>query len=80
MTKGNNVITGLIAGAFIGTAVGLLVAPKPGKETREMVATRAGEWRTKAGDYVGTLRQKIRRDAQANGVEELSDEHVISAN
>jgi len=80
MTNGNNLVTGLIAGAFIGTVVGLLVAPKPGKETRQIVAIRAGEWRTKAGDYVGTLREKIRRDSQANGVEEHSNEHIISAN
>ena len=80
MTNGNSVMTGIIAGAFIGTVIGLLVAPKPGKETRQIVASRAEEWRTKAGDYVGTLRQKIQRDSQVNGVEELSNEHLISAN
>jgi gas vesicle protein len=80
MMNGNNIITGVIAGALVGTVLGLMVAPKPGKETRQIVASRAGEWRIKAGDYVGTLRQKIQRDAQANGVEELSNEHMISAN
>ena len=80
MTNGNNIISGLIAGEFIGTVIGLMVAPKPGKETRQIVVNRAGEWRLKAGDYVGTLRQKIQRDSQANGVEELANEHMISAN
>jgi gas vesicle protein len=35
--------TGLVVGALSGAAVALLFAPKSGKETREIVKTRAGE-------------------------------------
>ncbi len=48
-------ITGLVLGAVAGAAGGLLVAPKTGKETREIV-------RHKAGDYAGTLRERFGRD------------------
>ena len=80
MTDRNKVVTGLIVGALIGTVAGMLFAPKPGKETRHVVAGKAGEWRVKAGDYVGTLRQRIRRGAETNGAEELTHEHLLSTN
>ena len=39
----NRFFSGLIAGAVVGIVAGLLLAPKPGKETRHIVGTRAGE-------------------------------------
>ena len=76
MAKPNNLIIGLITGAVVGTVVGLLYAPKTGQETREIVATRAGVIRQKAGDYVGNLREKMRRGGSIEGSEEASDNHV----
>ena len=76
MAKPNNLITGLIAGAVVGTVIGLLFAPKTGKETREIVAARAGDIRQKAGDYVGNLRDKMRRGRSLEGSEETSNNHV----
>ncbi|MDP6550433.1 MAG: YtxH domain-containing protein [Dehalococcoidia bacterium] len=52
MERSNKLTTGLIAGAVVGAVAGLLLAPKPGKETRHMFASRAG-------DYAGTLRHRI---------------------
>jgi len=43
---------GLIAGVLAGTTVGLLCAPKPGKETRALI-------RQKTAGYVGALRGRI---------------------
>ena len=61
----NKLITGFIAGALVGVAAALLLAPKSGRETREMVATRAAELRQRAdelrqraGSYVGNLRNR----------------------
>ena len=54
--KGNKMFAGLVAGAAVGTAAGLLLAPKPGKESRHIVRTRAGEMRHKAGGYVDVIR------------------------
>ena len=76
MAKPNSLITGIITGALVGTVVGLLFAPKTGKETREIVATRAGVIRQRAGDYVGNLREKMRRGESFEGSEEASDNHV----
>lgn len=55
-------VTGLLAGALIGTAIGMLMAPKPGSETRQIVRERAGEYletaRERAGGYVGAARER----------------------
>ena len=52
-------VAGIIAGAALGTAAGMLFGPKPGKVTRRFVAMRA---RQKTGDYVDALRRKMRRE------------------
>jgi gas vesicle protein len=55
-------ITGVLAGALIGTAIGMLLAPKPGNETRQIVRERAGEYletaRERAGGYIGAARER----------------------
>ena len=76
MAKPNNLVTGMIAGALVGTVIGLLFAPKTGRETRDIVATRAGVIRQRAGDYVGNLREKMRRGSSLEDSEESSDNHV----
>ncbi len=55
-------IRGLIAGTLVGAAIGLLFAPKAGKETREVV-------RSKTGAYATALRERFRRSgAEADEV------------
>ena len=80
MTDGNKLFTGLIAGAVVGTIAGLLLAPKPGREARDLVASRAGEMRQKAGDYMVTLRQRIKKAESNDTMEESTNDHIISAN
>ena len=41
---------GLLVGAVIGVAIGFLYAPKPGRETRELLKHKAEEVREKAGE------------------------------
>jgi len=41
MAKSNTFITGLIAGAVVGAVAGVLLAPKSGKETRQLLRERA---------------------------------------
>ena len=76
MEKPNRLVTGIVAGAVVGTIIGLLFAPRTGKESREIVATRAGVIRQRAGDYVGNLREKMRRSRGLDGSEETSNNHV----
>ncbi len=50
----NKLVMGLVAGAIIGAAAGILLAPKAGKETRQMV-------RTRTSNLIGYIRQKFMR-------------------
>lgn len=58
MDRQNKLLYGLGTGVIVGTAIGLLLAPKTGKETRKIVAERAGSIRGRAA---GTLRQAMQR-------------------
>lgn len=59
MAKG--LVIGLLAGAVFGVAVGMLYAPRPGAETREMLREKAMEARDKAGEIV----EKVKERAQS---------------
>ena len=75
MTTRNKIILGITAGALFGSVAALLVAPKTGKETRQIVTSGAGRFASqvasqfgrKAGHYWGSLQQKIGK-AEGNGV------------
>ena len=58
MERTQKLLIGLGTGVIIGTAAGLLLALKTGKETRKIVADRAGSIRRQAA---GTLRQAMKR-------------------
>ena len=71
MVNTNKLVTGLIAGAALGAVAGLLFAPKPGKQSRQIVAARADELRNKAdgirdkaAGYVDAMRS--RRQSKEN--------------
>ncbi|MCH7605895.1 MAG: YtxH domain-containing protein [Chloroflexi bacterium] len=78
MANRNKLLTGLIAGVAVGAIAGLFLAPKPGKETRKIVATRAGTLRNKANDYVGVMRQRMRKGDTMQAVNEGNNHHVES--
>jgi gas vesicle protein len=50
MAKG--LCIGLLAGAIFGVAVGILYAPKPGAETREMLREKALEAKDKTMEVI----------------------------
>ncbi len=74
MADRNQFFTGLIAGAAGGAVAGLLLAPKSGKETRQIVVARAGEVRVKAGQYATSVRERLRRGQRG---EESANEATI---
>ena len=78
MANRNKLLTGLIAGVAVGAIAGLFLAPKPGKETRKIVATQAGTLRNKANDYVGVMRQRMRKSGAMQAVNEGNNHHVES--
>ena len=57
--SGSRFFTGLVAGALVGTSIGLLAAPKPGKDARSAV-------RQKAGGYVASIRERRRRGGDSH--------------
>ena len=57
----NQIMAGVVAGAVLGTALGVLFAPKTGKETRQIVNIKTNAMRTKAGDYVTSIRNKMKK-------------------
>ena len=61
MTTRNQLMTGIVTGALVGTALGMLFAPKTGKETRQVLALKTNAMKTKAGDYITTIRNKVKK-------------------
>ena len=83
MVKTNKLVTGLIAGAALGAVAGLLFAPKPGKESRQIVAARADELRDKADglrgkavDYVDAMRSRRKSKENQPVLAEATNGHV----
>ena len=76
MAKVNRFLVGLAIGTALGAAAGLLLAPKPGKETRKQVVAKAGELRQKASEYVEVLRNKPNEENRT--VNGSSDRHAGS--
>ncbi len=83
MVKTNKLVTGLIAGAALGAVAGLLFAPKPGKESRQIVAIRADELRNKADDlrgkavgYVDAMRSRRQSKENQPVLAEATNGHV----
>lgn len=71
MNKSGLFLGGLIAGAAIGAALGVLYAPRSGKETRDQLKAKMGELENEL--------VKIREKAKEKGIE-LKDEikHKVS--
>ncbi|MBN1369132.1 MAG: YtxH domain-containing protein [Dehalococcoidaceae bacterium] len=70
--KGAAFAMGILAGTAIGLAVGLLYAPRPGTETREMLKEKTDDARHKAADIVQEARErakKIVEDARGKAAE-----------
>ncbi len=51
-----NIIISALSGAAVGATLGLLFAPKKGKETREAIAKTGGEYMNKVNQKSGELK------------------------
>lgn len=65
------VLIGTLSGIVAGMAIGLLVAPAEGRETRQKIADTAGTWRRKmrrltgiTADELDELKDIIRRETK----------------
>ena len=59
--KSNDLLKGLFIGGLIGMALGILFAPKSGKETREDITRKANDLFAKAKKNMKKLRKKANR-------------------
>lgn len=57
---GGGFVLGLFIGAVIGGAVGLLLAPKPGAQTRAELVEMGGAWRTRADEMAAQMAAEMR--------------------
>ena len=76
MVNTNKLVTGLIAGAALGAVAGLLFAPKPGKQSRQIVAARADGIRDKAAGYVDAMRSRRQSKENQPVLAEATNGHV----
>ncbi|MEN9206155.1 MAG: YtxH domain-containing protein [Thermostichales cyanobacterium SZTDM-1c_bins_54] len=61
MARAGAFLGGLVLGTAIGTAIGLLVAPRRGKETRQLVRRSLGGIPEVADDVTQSLQQRTER-------------------
>ncbi len=54
----NVLVTGIIAGAAVGAAAGIFLAPNSGKVTRRFASARASKIRSQAGGYLSRRMKK----------------------
>ena len=57
--NGGGFSTGLILGAIIGTVAGILMAPKPGSETRSELLDKSDYWRGKAERFSDIIVERL---------------------
>ena len=78
--KRKQVVKGLLAGAAVGVAVGLLFSPDSGKKTRQALAAKSRSAKSKAGKYFSVIRRKtpwgLELNNEANNRDGYSKENV----
>ena len=74
--RGGGFLAAFLLGGIVGAALGILFAPRPGRETREIIATRAGEyWDQGVEMYETRRRQGLRALRQGKAkVAQTSDQ------
>jgi gas vesicle protein len=57
--RGGSVFAAFLLGGLVGAVLGLLFAPRSGKETRELIAERTGEYWGEAGEFYVNGKEKV---------------------
>ncbi len=73
MARRGSFLAGLIGGALAGAVAGLLLTPKPGKEVREIIREKGGEYINKGEGYVTHLRDRVRQQPSDEEVVEIPE-------
>jgi gas vesicle protein len=65
--RSGDFMAGILVGVLIGGALGLLFAPEPGEDTRELVADKARKWKDVAGEKGRTILRRVKEEAEEAG-------------
>jgi gas vesicle protein len=57
--NGGSFALGLLVGGIIGALIGMLLAPKPGSETRSEIWERSETLRSRADEAAASLRERV---------------------
>ena len=68
-TNNGRFAKGLVVGALVGAAAGLLLAPQPGRQTRNLI-------RSKTGGYAVSLRERFRRNGAVKHTGDYAESHA----
>lgn len=59
MSNRTRLILGLAGAAAIGVAIGMLLAPETGQNTRKRIASTAGDWGNSLGDLFNSAKESV---------------------
>lgn len=59
MSNKTKLILGLFGAAAVGVAIGILLAPETGQETRKKIASSAGDWSNSLGDLFSSAKESV---------------------
>ena len=59
MSNKTKLILGLFGAAAVGVAIGILLAPETGQETRKKIASSAGDWGSSLGDLFNSAKESV---------------------
>ena len=59
--KGINFLIGFLTGVITGAAIGLLMAPEPGEETRKLIKEKLDEYADQGKNIVDDLKSKLQK-------------------
>lgn len=59
MSAKTKMILGLVGAAAVGVAIGILLAPETGADTRKKIANTAGDWGTSLGDLFNSAKESV---------------------
>jgi gas vesicle protein len=59
MSDKTKLILGLVGAAAVGVAIGILLAPETGTNTRKKIANTAGDWGSSLGDIFTSAKESV---------------------
>jgi gas vesicle protein len=62
--KGVNFLVGFLTGVLTGAAIGLLLAPEPGEDTRNLIREKFDEYAEEGKKVFDEFKSKVKKDEE----------------